>query len=168
MDRHTNAEGASHGTPPPEEEPQATNGCWGRVIPLLGCPIQSGQHRNHIHTNNKHKLCRLQILCLCIHIRAHVYDINKEKEAINLRTGGICRELEEETWEGLEGGKGWRRVRWLCFNLKCINMHVSGASIAIWKQMWADMNSALYSSASSFGLDGTVQLSPSCLNTRKQ
>ena len=63
------------------------------VSPLIGYPIQNGQPRNHIQTNNKSTLSGLY-LYNCVYITTIV------KEAIDLRV-----------WLGVHG-KSWRVESW--------------------------------------------------------
>lgn len=65
------------------------------MSPFIGYLTQSGQHWNHIHTNNKDGIGRL-------HIYIQVTTITKEKESINLRVGRM-------KWiEGSVPMRGWR------------------------------------------------------------
>lgn len=80
----------------------------------IGCPMQSGQTRSHIHTSNENRLNRV-----CTHIHMYVTNIIKEKEAISRLP--LCwahsKGLRESSWQGLrEERKG--RSEMTLFQLK--------------------------------------------------
>lgn len=113
------------GVLPLGKELEATNDCWEENSPLSGmstlnvCSIQSGYPLNHIHTE---KNCCINIFLhtyTCIHIYV-CHNNNQKTEAINLRLGGVWKELEGRFLEWARGRKGMEKSSKLLFQWKIL------------------------------------------------
>lgn len=91
-----------------------------QMRPLTGCAIQSSQHWNSTHSNNKKKKDSADCIYVFVHTSKYLTIRIEEEKAMTVKVMGHERVMG--TWVELEGGKGESDV--LMYKCKCIKIKI--------------------------------------------